>query len=76
MQGKKLTWRPSSGENLHISLGTEGGRSSYALSSVWSPDDRTVACFLGRDDGLKVWINGSLVFNEWSHPNISLYTRR
>ncbi len=33
----------------------------YALTYVFSPDDREVPLLLGSDDGVRVWVNGELV---------------
>ncbi|HWG41569.1 MAG TPA: glycoside hydrolase family 172 protein [Gemmataceae bacterium] len=63
----KLTWKTVDKEHVHF-----GGDQSvaYGLTYVWSPDERSVACFLGRDDSLKVWINDVVVFDVWSFSHL------
>ena len=39
---------------------------AYALAYVLSPDDRDTYALLGSDDGVRVWLNGTLVH---SHPS-------
>lgn len=34
---------------------------AYALTYVFSPDDREAPLLLGSDDGVRVWVNGELV---------------
>ena len=43
---------------------------AYGLTYIHSPDDRTIALFITKDDGLKVWVNDEVTFdlNTWSHP--------
>jgi WD40 repeat protein/tetratricopeptide (TPR) repeat protein len=36
--------------------------SAFALTRVYSPDPRHVAVLLGSDDGVRLWLNGRLVF--------------
>jgi len=37
---------------------------AYALSYVYSPNERKTAIFLGSDDGVRVWLNGLLVHDK------------
>jgi len=62
----KLTWKPANATHVHFSGDWNVG---YGLTYVWSPDERTVGFFLGKDDALKVWVNDQVVFdlNAWSH---------
>lgn len=66
-EGKEVRWREHTGEYVGLSGGD--WVVAYGLSYILSPDDRSVACFIGKDDGLKVWVNGEAVFdqNTWSH---------
>jgi hypothetical protein len=67
---KRLSWRPYTGEGERIQFGMDGRHLSYARTQVWSPDERSVACFLGRDDALKVWVNQSVVFDKRSDSHL------
>jgi len=52
-----------------VGLGGGDWRVAYGLTHVWSPDERSAALFIGKDDGLKVWVNGDVILdrNTWSH---------
>jgi hypothetical protein len=65
--GREVRWKEVKGGV--VGLGGGDWRVAYGLSEVWSPDERTVALFIGKDDGLKVWLNGDVIFdqNTWSH---------
>jgi hypothetical protein len=67
VKGKKLTWKPITKDVVHFA----GDWSvAYGLTYVWSPDDRTVGCFLGKDDALKVWINDKVVYDLWGWSHL------
>ena len=36
----------------------------YAFTTIHSSSSRLITLFLGSDDGIKVWINGKVVFQE------------
>jgi len=40
---------------------------AYAWAEVVSPDERDTDLLVGSDDGVKVWLNGTLVHNNHSH---------
>ena len=65
--GQDTRWQQSQGGTV----GLRGGDwlVAYGLSYLWSPDTRTVPLFIGKDDGLKIWVNEESVFdqNTWSH---------
>ena len=65
--GREARWKEAKGGT--IGLGGGDWQVAYGLSHVWSPDERSVALFIGKDDGLKVWVNEVAVFeqNTWSH---------
>src|SRR5262249_42893479 len=68
VKGKgKLTWKAIEKDVVHF-----GGDwcVAYGLTYVWSPDDRTVGCFLGKDDALKVWINDKVVYDVWGWSHL------
>jgi hypothetical protein len=65
--GTQARWREHKGD--YVGLGGGDWLAAYGLTYLHSPDDRKVALFLAKDDGLKVWVNGQAVFdqNTWSH---------
>jgi len=66
-QGGEARWREV--KNDHVGLGGGDWLVAYGLTYIHSPDDRTVALFIGKDDGLKIWFNDEVVYdlNAWSH---------
>ncbi len=34
---------------------------AYALTYVWSPDERPTKVFVGSDDGVRIWLNDELI---------------
>ncbi|MBM4033256.1 MAG: DUF2961 domain-containing protein [Planctomycetes bacterium] len=66
-QGREVRWREVKAE--HVGLGGGDWQAAYGLTYVHSPDDRPVAIFITKDDGLKLWVNGEVAFdqNTWSH---------
>lgn len=72
--GKPLEWRNVVAE----SIGNDRGfvnfidlykpptdwKVAYAQTAIKSDKDRKVKLLLGSDDGIKVWLNGALVFNK------------
>ncbi|HAK93845.1 MAG TPA: hypothetical protein DCM87_02245 [Planctomycetes bacterium] len=65
--GSETRWRAFDGP--HVDLGGAGWAAAYGLTYVWSPDERSVGCFIAKDDGLRIWLNDRVVFdrNTWSH---------
>ncbi|MBI4603770.1 MAG: DUF2961 domain-containing protein [Planctomycetes bacterium] len=65
--GGEARWREHTGG--HVGLSGGDWLVAYGLAYVHSPDARTVACFIGKDDALKIWLNGEVAFdqNTWSH---------
>jgi hypothetical protein len=65
--GQEARWREVQAEQ--VGLGGGDWLVAYGLTYIHSPDERTVACFIAKDDGLKIWLNGEVVFdqNTWSH---------
>jgi len=66
-QGGEARWREVKSD--HVGLGGGDWLVAYGLTYIHSPDDRTVALFITKDDGLKIWVNDEAVFdqNTWSH---------
>jgi hypothetical protein len=66
-QGGEARWREHRGER--VGLGGGDWLVAYGLTYVHSAEEKTVACFIGKDDGLKIWLNGEVAYDEntWSH---------
>jgi len=66
-QGREVRWREVKAE--HVGLGGGDWQVAYGLTYIHSPDDRSVALFITKDDGLKLWVNDEVAFdqNTWSH---------
>ncbi len=65
--GGEARWREHKGD--HVGLSGGDWLVAYGLTQVWSPRPRKVACFIGKDDALKIWCNDTVAFdqNTWSH---------
>jgi hypothetical protein len=63
----KLRWEAVDGTHVPFAGDWSVG---YGLTYVWSPDERTVGCFLGKDDALKVWVNERVVFDVWGWSHL------
>jgi hypothetical protein len=65
--GGTARWREHSGDRVWLAGGD--WLVAYGLTYILSPDDRVVACFIGKDDGLKIWLNDKVAFDRytWSH---------
>ena len=65
--GGEARWLQHKGDFVGLSGGD--WRVAYGLTYLRSPDDRTVALFVTKDDGLKIWVNDEVTFdqNTWSH---------
>jgi len=66
--GGEAKWREVKGDFVGLAGG--GWMAAYGLTYIHSSDDRSIALFVTKDDGLKIWINDEVVFdqNTWSHP--------
>lgn len=65
--GREARWREHKGEQ--VGLGGGDWLVAYGLTYIHSPDERTIACFIAKDDGLKIWCNDAVAFDQytWSH---------
>ncbi len=52
--------------NLEATFGSLDFCAAYLRTFVWSPTDQSVQLELGSDDGVKVWLNGKLLFDRWA----------
>ncbi len=67
--GREVGWRKYEFQGDRVWLGGGDWQVAYGLSYIYSPDARTVVFFIGKDDGLKIWCNGQVAYdqNTWSH---------
>jgi tetratricopeptide (TPR) repeat protein len=64
-KSEQLHWRPAPTEpngrvDLRTIFNVDHG-SAYALTYVYSPEERTATLLVGGDDRVRVWLNGRLV---------------
>jgi hypothetical protein len=76
---QKVGWKPVHVEqivNLASVCGGGDWRLAYGLTHIWAPERMETAAIFCKDDGAKIWVNGSVVFNEnsWSHCFPDTYT--
>lgn len=64
-----LRWRPLTDTNLVIDLGSHIGLRddviAYAFAEIDIPEATRVVLGVGSDDGIRVWLNGALVHENW-----------
>jgi hypothetical protein len=51
--------------NLESTYGGLDFVAAYLRTSVWSEGQQDVQLELGSDDGIKVWLNGELLYDQW-----------
>lgn len=57
-------WEHTKGDPRTVNFGRVYGgndRLAYLRTLLWSPEDREAALWLGSDDGIKAWLNGTQV---------------
>ena len=66
--GREVRWREVQGD--FVGLAGDAWMVAYGLTYIHSPDDRSIALFITKDDGLKLCVNDEVAFdlNAWSHP--------
>lgn len=52
--------------NLEATYGGLDFCAAYLRTRVWSPSEQEVQLEMGSDDGIKAWLNGKLVFDQWT----------
>jgi len=52
--------------NLEATYGSLDFCAAYLRTRVWSPTEQEVQLQMGSDDGIKAWLNGKLVYDQWS----------
>jgi len=64
--GKSVEWRRLEATNSELfgkfDLGKEPDRVGYVKTSIWSDKEQDARLAIGSDDGIKVWLNGEVVF--------------
>jgi hypothetical protein len=67
-----ITWKPitkgiGSWEiNLEATYGSLDFCGAYLRTRVWSETEQDAQLEMGSDDGVKAWVNGKLVFDQWN----------
>ena len=62
--------------NLEATYGGLDYVAAYVRTRVWSDSDRDALLELGSDDGVKAWLNGRLVFDQWNEGGIAPRQKR
>ncbi len=69
--GRSLSWKPwkAAYVDLCAALGGGGGRAAYGYSRIEATAPLETVLFVGKDDGIRLWLNGRLLLsrNTWSH---------
>ena len=52
--------------NLEAMLGSHDHCAAYLRTRVWCPQEQDAALEMGCDDAVKAWLNGKLVYNNWT----------
>lgn len=69
IKDKNITWQqfssPADVVNLDLFYKGKDFVYAYALSEIKSPSAADVILGLGSDDGVKVWLNGKLIHDNW-----------
>ena len=70
MAGRELEWRLVESGSDVVELGQRGGRNDFVVAYAWAdlevPERTRALLGLGSDDALKVWLNGTLVHENWA----------
>jgi hypothetical protein len=62
--------------NLEATYGGLDYVAAYVRTRVWSEDDGDALLEMGSDDGIKAWLNGQLVFDQWNEGAVSPRQKR
>lgn len=69
IRGQKYEWRfvqaPEDIVDLTHTFGDSEFVTAYAWAEINAPEAKTMLMALGSDDGVKVWLNGQLVHENW-----------
>ena len=52
--------------NLEAMFGGLDHCAAYLRTHIWAPTEQDALLEMGSDDAVKAWVNGELVFNEWT----------
>jgi len=75
VSGHLLKWQRLDSKSDVIDLGAIFGRDNliaYAFSQIDTPEARSVLFGLGSDDAVKVWLNGTLIHENWTSRSVRL----
>ena len=61
--GRRVRWYQSAGIGTSVFSSSEDDLAGYAVTYIDSNQDRMEVLSLGSDDGVKVWVNGRLVWS-------------
>lgn len=66
---RAISLPPTAGVASHAYFSWDPWQVSYGVTYIWSPRDQVVGAFIGKDDGIAIWINDEKVLddNTWSH---------
>jgi hypothetical protein len=62
--------------NLEATYGGLDYVGAYVRTRVWSEADGDALLEMGSDDGIKAWLNGQLVFDQWNEGGVSPRQKR
>jgi serine/threonine protein kinase len=68
--GKNRIWQHVEAKGGIVCFPFVSWTAYYGLTYVWSPDYRSVGCFIGKDDALKIWVNDEPCFDLWSWSHL------
>ncbi|MEJ2050715.1 MAG: serine hydrolase, partial [Calditrichota bacterium] len=67
---REYQWRTVASEDQAVDLNKVFAQRDYAFAYAWTevtvPEERSVLMAVGSDDGVKVWVNGELVHENWT----------
>ena len=76
IDGRPLKWQPVGSKNGVVDLQVPGHETDYAVAYAYVEFDRQEqgGAFLGigSDDGVKAWLNGQLIHENWANRGVRL----
>jgi hypothetical protein len=74
--GAEVRWREHEGDYVGLSGGD--WVVAYGLTYIFSPGERQAGFFIAKDDGLKLWLNDEVIFDQytWSHGTPDHFSAR
>jgi CubicO group peptidase (beta-lactamase class C family) len=69
LEGKNYEWQPVSSPGLIVNLDSVFKQAefsaAYAIAELRAAEKKTMILGLGSDDGVRVWLNGKLIHDNW-----------